>query len=443
MDDTSGAERARGIVGVLRDHGYQAWLVGGCVRDELLGIVPKDYDVATDATPTGIERLFPHAEKIGAHFGVMLVDRVEVATFRSDHSYSDGRHPDAVTFETDPRRDALRRDFTINAMFRDPFDGTVLDFVNGRQDLRDGVVRAIGDPVQRFTEDHLRMMRAVRFAARFGFQIEPRTFEAMRELRSLIRLVAAERVREELLRILTEGGARRGMELLDGCGLLAEILPEAKAMQGVEQPPQYHPEGDVWTHVMIMLEQMGKAPSTLALGVLLHDIAKPPTFRVTDRIRFDGHVELGVEMSKAILSRLRCSGETTDRVCSLVANHMKFMHVQQMKQSTLKRFLRTPHFQEHLALHRLDCGSSNRRFDNYEFAKNLFEKLPEEELRPPRLLTGDDLIAAGLEAGPSFAKILRIVEDAQLEGRIHSKEEALEMALQLRSEDGTPPPRES
>jgi poly(A) polymerase len=415
----------------LRRQGFQALLVGGCVRDELLGITPKDYDVATDARPDQVADLFPGAALVGAHFGVVLVDGVEVATFRSDCVYRDGRHPEVVVYETDPRRDAMRRDFTINALFRDPVDGRIYDYVGGEADLRAGVVRAIGDPAARFQEDHLRMLRAVRFAARFGFEIEPSTYRAMRVLRALIRQVAAERVRDELVRILTEGGARRGMELLDGCGLLAEILPEAVAMHGVEQPPEFHPEGDVWTHVMLMLEMMGKAQPQLALGVLLHDIGKPGTFRVAERIRFDGHVELGVEMSRRILGRLRFSNETTEQVCALVEHHMRFKDVHRMKQSTLKRFLRMPDFATHLELHRLDCASSNRQMENYELAKRLWREMPAEELRPRPLIGGDDLIAAGYKPGPLFKKMLRAVEDAQLEGRIRSKEEAFALAAEL------------
>lgn len=431
MDSTTGA-LARQIVKGLRTHGHQGWLVGGCVRDLLLGIQPKDYDVATSARPEEILAVFPKAELIGAHFGVVQVreagEAVEVATFRSDHAYSDGRHPDAVVFETDPRQDALRRDFTINAMFLDPDTNEVLDFTNGREDLSRKLIRAIGDPQQRFMEDHLRMLRAVRFAARFEFDIDPATYDAMRELRHFIHRVSAERIREELLRILTEGGAARGMSLLDGCRLLEELLPEVKAFQGVEQPPEYHPEGDVWNHVMLMLEQMGKATPTLALGVLLHDVGKPPTFRIAERIRFDGHVEKGVEMSRHILARLKASHEMTHRATELVAHHMRFKDVHRMRQSTLKRFLRMDHFDEHLALHRLDCLSSNRRLENYEYAKQLWEELQPEQLRPPRLISGEDLIAAGYTPGPAFARALQAVEDAQLEGTVSTKEEALQLA---------------
>ena len=298
-------ELARQIVTRLKASGHQAYFVGGCVRDLLLGGAPKDYDVATDAQPSEISALFPKSDLVGAHFGVVLVHdsgaQVEVATFRSDHAYVDGRHPEAVDFETDPRQDVLRRDFTINALLLDPDSDEVLDFVGGRDDLRNRIVRAIGDPETRFREDHLRLLRAVRFAARLNYQIDPATMRAIQRLHSQILKVSAERIRDELSRILTEGGARRGFELLDETGLLADILPEVAAMKGVAQPPEFHPEGDVWTHTLLMLDQLREPSVTLALGVLLHDVGKPPTFRVADRIRFDGHVEKGVEMAEAIL----------------------------------------------------------------------------------------------------------------------------------------------
>jgi poly(A) polymerase len=372
---------------------------------------------------------------VGAKFGVVLVNRegatVEVVTFRSEQAYQDGRHPDAVHFETDPRKDALRRDFTINALMPDPFTGEVLDYVDGRADLEAGVIRAIGDPGARFAEDHLRMLRAVRFAARLGFVIEPVTMAAIRRLHAEIRHISAERVRDELTRILTEGGARRGFELLDETGLLVDILPEVAAMKGVEQPPEFHPEGDVWIHTMIMLEGLEHPSITLALGVLLHDVGKPPTFRIAGRIRFDGHVEAGVKMAEEILSRLRYSNDEKEQVLALVANHMRFSHVHEMRESKLKRFLRLPGFDEHLALHRLDCLSSHGNLDNYDFARERLEQAEPEQLRPPRLLTGHDLIAAGYEPGPEFSKLLEIVEDAQLEGAVRTREEAMELVASV------------
>jgi poly(A) polymerase len=420
---------ARRIIGRLKAAGHQAYLVGGCVRDLLLGQEPQDYDVATEARPEEVVCLFPEAQLVGAHFGVALVRdggaEVQVATFRTDHAYSDGRRPEAVEFQTDPRQDVLRRDFTINGLLLDPESGEVLDYVGGRQDLEAGLVRAIGDPQARFQEDHLRMLRAVRFAARFGFEIEERTWAAIRLLHASIRRISSERIRDEIVRILTEGSARRGFELLDASGLLVEILPEVAAMKGVEQPPEFHPEGDVWTHTLMMLKGMRSPTLTLALGVLLHDVGKPGTFRVADRIRFDEHAETGAWMAARILTRLRFSGEVIRQVEALVANHLRFKDVTRMRQSTLKRFLRAEGFEEHLELHRLDCVMSHGMLANYEFLKKKLEEVPEEELKPKPLLTGADLIAAGYTPGPPFGRILRALEDAQLEGQIHTREEGL------------------
>ena len=401
----------------------------------LLGMKPKDYDVATDARPDRIMDLFPNSGRVGAHFGVVLVrdvfDQVEVATFRSDHEYMDGRHPEHVRFESDPREDVLRRDFTINGLLMEPSSGRVLDFVDGQLDLVRGIVRAIGDPYERFREDHLRLLRAVRFAARLNFEIEGETFAAMRRDHALIQRVSLERVREELVRILTEGGARRGFEMLDGTGLLEDILPEVADMKGVQQPPQFHPEGDVWQHTLLLLEQLHQPTPTLALGALLHDVGKPATFRVADRIRFDGHVEEGVRLAQAILTRLRFSREEIEQVVALVDNHMKFKDVSHMKESTLKRFLRMPKFEEHLELHRLDVMSSNRHLENYQLARTKFEEYSVEHLRPDPLLTGADLIGMGYEPGPQFSRILHMVEDAQLEGRLTTQSEAMGMVRQM------------
>lgn len=439
--------RALDIAADLRARGRQAWLVGGCVRDLLLGREPKDYDISTDARPDQLLALFPKAQLVGAQFGVVLVDGIEIATFRSDHAYSDGRHPGQVVFETDPRQDVLRRDFTINALLLDPavlerdaspaeFSSAVVDYAGGVADLRAGIIRAIGDPERRFEEDHLRMLRAVRFAARFGFQIEPVTFAAIEKLHARISRVSPERIRDELVRILIEGGARRGFELLDATGLLRDILPEVADMKGVEQPPEFHPEGDVWTHTLIMLDGLESPSPTLALGVLLHDVGKPGTFRVADRIRFDGHVELGERIARDILNRLRFSNAEIDQAIALIANHMRFSHVHQMRESTLKRMLRLPAFDEHLELHRLDCASSHGHLGNYEFMKDKFEHVEPEQLRPPRLVTGDDLIRAGYVPGPDFSRMLELTEDAQLEERIQSKEEGLAI---VRDAFGAPP----
>jgi poly(A) polymerase len=468
----------------LRDAGHQAFFAGGCVRDLLLGLAPKDFDVATSATPDQIVALFPKTFTVGAHFGVVLVCSppalvcqqfdeqeiaTEVATFRNDGAYSDGRRPDAVRYTTDPREDVLRRDFTINGMLLDPLASgdpaaATLDFVHGREDLAARVIRAIGDPSLRFAEDKLRMLRAVRFAARLDFQIDAATSAAIRRHAAEIALVSAERIRDELTRILTEGGARRGFELLFNLGLLAEVLPEVVRLRGVAQPPEFHPEGDVWTHTMLMLEKLGHAtdaplPSreasstarsasreasrtvriTLAWAALLHDIGKPATYQPPkpavpgsnekpDRIRFNGHVEAGIRISETILARLRFSGEDTAQILALVANHMRFGDVLQMKQSTLKRFLRLPRFDEHLALHRLDASAAHGDLTCYNFARAHFEAEPTPDLRPAPLLTGRDLIAAGYRPSPQFKPMLALAEDAQLEGSITTPEQALALA---------------
>ncbi|HXB74216.1 MAG TPA: CCA tRNA nucleotidyltransferase [Candidatus Acidoferrales bacterium] len=426
---------AHAVIAKLRAAGHQAYLVGGCVRDLLLGFEPKDFDVATDARPDRIMDLFPGAGLVGAQFGVVLVrdafHQVEVATFRSDHSYEDGRHPEFVRFEDDPRQDVLRRDFTINGLMMDPVSGDVLDFAGGRADLQRRVVRAIGDPDTRFGEDHLRLLRAVRFAARLGFEIAPGTWESMQRNHALIMKVASERVRDELVRILTEGGARRGFELLDSSGMLAVVLPEVAAMKGVAQPPEYHPEGDVWTHTLMLLEQLDQPAAALALGALLHDVGKPPTFRIAGRIRFDGHVEAGVKMAHDILHRLRFSRDEMEQVEALVGNHMRFKDVHRMKDSTLKRFLRLPGFEQHLELHRLDAMSSNRNLENYELARRKRAEFSAEHLAPPPLVTGAGLIAAGYRPGPLFSKILEAVEDAQLEGRVRTSGEAMALVREL------------
>jgi putative nucleotidyltransferase with HDIG domain len=425
---------ARTIISTLRQAGFQAYLVGGCVRDLLLGCRPKDFDVATDAPPQRLLELFPNSGQVGAHFGVVLVrdgsHHVEVATFRSEHDYKDGRRPSSVHFESDPRGDVLRRDFTINGLMMDVATGEVLDYVGGRADLDRRLIRAIGDAEARFREDHLRLLRAIRFAARLRFEIEPATLAAIRQCHPLIRDVSAERVRDELVRILTEGGARRGFELLDSTGLLEDVLPEIAAMKGVEQPPEFHPEGDVWVHTLLLLEKLDRASPTLAWGALLHDVGKPGTFRMAERIRFDGHVEEGVRLAHRILSRLRCSRNDLEQVEALIANHMRFKDVPQMRESTLKRFLRLAKFDEHLELHRLDCLSSHGHLETYELLRDKLRELSQEQLKPKPLLTGRDLIAEGYRPGAQFSKILAAVEDAQLEGRIRTREQGLELVRQ-------------
>jgi poly(A) polymerase len=428
------------IIRTLREHSHQAYLVGGCVRDLLLRREPADYDVATSATPDEVMRIFPETYAVGVQFGVVLIpDKttagaagkdVEVATFRSDIGYSDGRHPDEVRFTQDAREDVQRRDFTINGLLLDPITNQVLDYVGGQLDLQAKIIRAIGQPELRFAEDKLRMLRAVRFAARFGYTFDPDTLAAIQKLAPQISQVSRERVREELTKMLTEGHARRAFLLLDQAGLLREVLPEIHAMKGVEQPPQYHPEGDVFVHTLLLLENLPQpCPPALAWGALLHDVGKPPTFRVApDRIRFDGHVQVGVKMAEEICKRLRFSNEDTTQILALVQNHMRFGQALQMNQSTLKRFLRMPRFDEHLELHRLDCLSSNRILTAYEFIRNKLAETPPEVMRPTPLLTGDDLIAAGYKPGPRFKEILSTVEDGQLEGTLTTKEEALQFA---------------
>jgi poly(A) polymerase len=428
-------ELANSICETLQHNGNQALLVGGCVRDLLLGREPADYDVTTDATPERVMEMFPEAIAVGAQFGVVLVPRdgwkVEVATFRSDVGYSDGRHPDRVVYSKSPEEDVQRRDFTINGLLMRHDTGEILDFVGGQGDLRAGVIRAIGDPDRRFGEDKLRMMRAVRFAARFGFEIEHKTFASIRKHAGAVTDVSAERIREELTKLLTEGAARLGFELLEKSWLLSIVLPEIAAMKGVPQPPQFHPEGDVWIHTMLMIEQLpAGSAATLAWGVLLHDIGKPPTYtpasKTGDRIRFDHHVDVGVKMAEAICRRYRLSNEETEQVLALVANHMRFKDVGEMKTSTLKRFVRLPHFEEHMELHRLDCLSSHRNLDSYGLVQRFLAETPSEQVRPQRVLTGNDLSQMGYIPGPLFSEILRAVEDAQLEGRVATKDDAEE-----------------
>jgi poly(A) polymerase len=452
-------EAALRIIETLRAQGYEAYLAGGCVRDLLLGREPEDYDVATNATPDVVLDMFPRTFAVGAHFGVVLVAPetedagivTEVATFRSDLAYSDGRHPDAVRYTTSAQEDVQRRDFTINGLLLDPLRplrggslldesdrdpkllrAAVIDCVGGLADLDAGVVRAIGRPELRFDEDHLRMLRGVRFAARFGFELEPETQRAIRSLAPRIHAVSHERVRDEVTRMLTEGHARRAFELLDETGLLAEVLPEIAQMKGVEQPPQYHPEGDVWIHTLMLLEQLPPGCSmALAWGALLHDVGKPPTFRrAPDRIRFDGHVEIGVAMAAEICRRFRFSNEETRQVLALVENHMRFMDAQRMKTSTLKRFFRLDRFDEHLALHRMDCLAASGNLENWEFVRERFSSMPEEAMRPQPLITGRELIAAGYPPGARFREMLRVAEDAQLEGTVATAEEALQLVRQ-------------
>ncbi len=429
-------EAATEIVRRLRREKFQAYLVGGCVRDLVMGREPEDYDISTNATPDEVVKLFPGSLTVGAQFGVVVgqseAGNVEVATFRSDGRYSDGRHPSEVRYSKTAEEDVRRRDFTINGLLYDPIEERVLDYVGGQADIRAHRLRTIGEPLARLSEDRLRMLRAVRFAARFAFTLDPATLDAIRQLAPEVRQVSAERGRDEILKILTEGRARRGFELLDETGLLKEFLPEIKALQGVAQPPEFHPEGDVWTHTLMMLEGLGAADSkrispTLALGVLLHDVGKPATFTVRERIRFDNHVEVGAKMAEAICGRLRLSAHQSERVVELVRHHLRFKDFPRMRRSTQLRFLRLEGFDEHLELHRLDCLASHGDLSHYELARHMLEETPPQEIKPTPLLGGDDLIAQGYKPGPLFKQILRAVEDAQLEGLVGSREDALRL----------------
>ncbi|HMG86512.1 MAG TPA: CCA tRNA nucleotidyltransferase [Terracidiphilus sp.] len=442
-------EAALEIIKTLRAAGYEAYLAGGCVRDLLLEREPKDYDVATSATPDTVLEMFPRTFAVGAHFGVVLVASetgdackdgaveercvTEVATFRSDGAYSDGRHPDAVRYTKTAAEDVQRRDFTINGLLLDPLRESgdlrldVIDYVGGLDDIDAGLIRAIGLPEKRFEEDQLRLLRAVRFAARFGFSIESATLAAMRKLAARIHAVSRERIRDELTKMLTEGHARRAFELLDETDLLVQVLPEVSRMKGVAQPQQFHPEGDVWIHTLMLLEQLEPGCAmTLAWGALLHDVGKPPTYReAPDRIRFDGHVDVGVAIGAEICRSFRFSNDETHQILALIENHMRFADAPRMRASTLKRFFRLENFPEHLALHRMDCMAAHRNVDTWNFVRERYESMPEEAVRPAPLITGRELIAAGYTPGPAFKEVLRAVEDAQLEGSIRTQEEAL------------------
>lgn len=418
---------AHGICQRLRQAGHEALLVGGCVRDLLLGIPPKDFDIATSAPPAEIERIFPRTAPVGAAFGVILVitpeGPFEVAQFRGDGPYSDGRRPDHVA-PADPRADALRRDFTINALFLNPGTGAILDFTGGQEDLRERHLRTVGDPWKRFDEDKLRLFRAVRFAARFDFDIEPETWKALRALAPEINGVSPERLRDELLKLLSQGNAGRGMRLLDESGILREILPEIAAMKGVEQPPEFHPEGDVFVHTLLLLDQLDAPAPTLAMAALLHDVGKPPTQIVTDRIRFPNHDKTGARMAQDICRRLRFSRRETERIVWLVDQHMRLAHAPLMRESKRKRFLREPGFDELMTLGRIDCRASHGGEDHLDEIEAYRNALPPEKLAPEPLLTGNDLIAMGHVPGPKFSKILAAVEDRQLDGLLATPAEA-------------------
>ena len=436
---------ATDIVRRLRAAGHEAYFAGGCVRDQLLGREPLDFDVATSAPPETVRTLFRHTVPVGEQFGVILVveqgDRYEVATFRSDDAYVDGRRPSAVHFGS-ARDDALRRDFTVNALFLDPLTGEVLDLVHGQDDLRAGVIRAVGDAGARIAEDRLRMLRAVRFAARLGFTIEPDTHAAIVAAAASIVDIAAERIGDEIVKILTEGGARTGFELMAATGLLPAVLPEVSRMHGVAQSPDFHPEGDVFVHTMLLLEQCrAGVGETLALGALLHDVAKPVSVgHHKGRITFYGHQSVGADMALDICRRLRRSRATGERVAYLVRNHLRLVQAPDMRLATLKRMLREPGFDELLALARMDALASNGDLTYVEFCiRRRAEIVHDEAMHPPRLLGGDDLIALGYPPGPGLGEILRALEEAQLEGEVRTREEAERFVATGFSAGGAPP----
>jgi len=431
--DSQKRAAAERICATLREAGFRALLAGGCVRDILLGIQPHDYDIATSARPQQVAALFDKVVPVGAAFGVQKVacpeGFFEVATFRTDGPYSDGRHPDFVNF-SDEMGDAARRDFTINAMFLDPQTDRILDYFNGQEDLRRGVIRCVGDPERRFQEDYLRMLRAVRFAARFGFEIDSFTFQAIKKYASLITRTSVERIRDEVTKILTQGNVCCALELLDETTLLREILPEVDALKGVTQPEEFHPEGDVFRHTTLTMDMLKNPTVTLAFGALLHDVGKPQTRTETDRIRFNNHDKVGAAIAESVCQRLRLSNAETERVVWLVKNHMKLAHAPCMKKNRLKRFVRQEGFTELLALGEADCLASHKSLEIIEWLKNYLAEQQPEELNPAPLLSGDDLIEMGFQPGPAFREILNALEDAQLDGKINTKEEAKTFVLQ-------------
>jgi poly(A) polymerase len=416
------------IVKTLKSAGFLSYFAGGCVRDLVMRKTPKDYDIATTATPDDVERLFPKCVPVGKQFGVMIVVlkgfHFEVATFRSEGSYQDGRHPDRVAF-TNPEEDAKRRDFSINGLFYDPLKQKIIDFVGGKNDIRKKRIQTIGDPETRFSEDRLRLLRAIRFAVNLGFEIEPKTWKAIKRFKKEIHSVSQERVRDELVKMFTRPNAGRGLSLLSESGLLAEILPEIEAMKKVEQQPEFHPEGDVFVHTKMLMDQLKEPSAVLALGALFHDVGKPPTYSEEDgRIRFYNHAHIGADMTKEILARLRFSNKEIDGIVSCVENHMKFANVKEMRLGKLKQFVARDNFMTELELHRIDCLASHGQLELYRFLKHKLKEFKKEELKPKRLLTGDDLIHLGIVPGPVMKEILTEAYALQLEGKLKSKQDS-------------------
>ena len=423
-------DKAIAVVKRLRDQGYESYLAGGCVRDMLLGKTPQDYDITTNATPEEVVKIFPKTVPVGAQFGVILViidgQPFEVASFRYDGPYLDGRRPTQVRYGT-LQEDIFRRDFTINGMVYDPIADQLIDRVGGREDLERKLIRAIGKPRSRFEEDRLRMVRAIRFAASLGFAVESETLAAIRELAPTVKQISWERIGEEITRILTEGGAKNGFLLLDATGLLKLLLPEIDVMKGVEQSPDYHPEGDVFTHTMLTLSHLNSPTETLAYGCLLHDVGKPICARRDEeRLTFYGHTEKGAQMAEDVLKRLKRSRATRERVAYLVRNHLRHLQASQMRLATLKRFLGEDGIDELLELTRIDALSANGDLQHYRFCKEKLVELKKEEMHPEPLLRGRDLIAMGFSPGPVFQTILKQVEEAQLGGELSSREEAMD-----------------
>lgn len=421
-------EGALHIHNILAAEGFRTYFAGGAVRDLLLNRRFDEIDIATAAPPGVVEELFPKTIGVGRDFGVVVAvvggTNYEIATFRSESGYTDGRHPEEVRF-TDARQDALRRDFTVNALFLDPVTGKVIDYANGRKDLDRGLIRTVRDPLLTFGEDKLRVLRAIRIACQLGFRIDGPTYDGVTRYAHRLSQISRERIRDELLKILCGRAPARGLSLLSGSGVLEEVLPEVFDMHGVMQPPAFHPEGDVFQHTRLMFSLTRNLSPTLALGVLLHDVGKPDTFAFGDRIRFDGHAELGARMAEEICRRLKLPGARIQQVVRLVKDHLRFMHVRQMRESTLRRFLRTEGFEEHLELHRLDCLASHGDLSNYDFCREKLSELDQEALAPPPLINGHDLIALGLEPGPLFSEILKQAEDLQLEGILTARDDAL------------------
>ena len=407
--------------------GHVAYFAGGCVRDQLLGIVPKDYDIATSAPLSAVQQLFDKTIPVGEAFGVCLVlldgRSFEVATFRKDGPYKDGRRPSFVEF-TDAEEDAQRRDFTVNALFLDPETNQVLDYVGGEADLARGVLRTVGDPAERFQEDYLRLIRAIRFSTCLGFEMDAQTRAAIKPLAPQIQGISAERIGEEFSKIITGPLPAQAIRLLDEVGLLQEILPEVKAMQGVEQPPEYHPEGDVYVHTLLLLEQLDNPTLSLAMATLLHDVGKPPSQTFEDRIRFNGHDRLGAQMAETICQRFRFSNKTTEEVCWLINQHMRLGALPQMKEAKRKRLVRSSGFDELLALGLMDCKASHNDCSTIRWILEYLVEIETKCTHPPRLVTGEDLISMGYQPGPAFKTMLMKLEDAQLEGQVKTEEEA-------------------